>query len=245
MGFETYEGLGVKGRAEERDIYIGNRELMALHGVELEDGLDREAETWETMGRTCIFFSWGNRVQGMLVFGDPLRAGAAEFVTRLHAKGIKVWLVSGDGESTTKSAARSAGIRDYKGQVLPDGKVDLIRNLRDQGHRVAMIGDGINDAPALATADVGCAFGANADVVREASDITFVSPDLGKFFEALELSALMSKTIRQNLFFAFFYNAVALPLAAMGLLNPLIAVLAMIGSSLTVTGNALRISRRA
>jgi Cu+-exporting ATPase len=181
----------------------------------------------------------------MLVFGDPLREGAEEFVALLHAKGIKVWLVSGDGESTTGSAARSVGIRHYKGQVLPDGKVDLIRTLRDQGHRVAMIGDGINDAPALATADVGCAFGANADVVREASDITFVSPDLGKLLEALELSALMSRTIRQNLFFAFFYNAVALPLAAMGLLNPLIAVLAMIGSSLTVTGNAFRISRKA
>ena len=242
--FETYEGLGVKGTVGDRDVYIGNRGLLALHAIKLEAALDEEAETLEKKGNTCVFFAWDGMVRGILVFGDPLREKTKETIAYLHGRGIDVWLISGDAESTTRAVAGAAGIRHCKGRVLPDGKVELVETLQRRGHRVAMIGDGINDGPALATADVGCAFGAVTDLIREASDITFLSPDLGKLPKVMELSALTGRTIRQNLFFAFLYNAVAIPVAAAGLLNPLIAVIAMVGSSLTVTLNTLRMSRK-
>jgi heavy metal translocating P-type ATPase len=243
-GFETHEGLGVEGIAEGKKIYIGNRSLMALYGMALEDGLDKEAEAHEGKGNTCVFFAWDGMTRGMLAFGDRVRDKAEETVGLLHERGIEVWLVSGDAESTTGAVARSVGIRHWKGRALPDGKAALIRTQQDRGRRVAMLGDGINDGPGLACADVGCAFGAGADLIGGASDIAFLSPDLAGPLKAIELSRLAREKIRQNLFFAFFYNALAIPVAAAGLLNPLIAVAAMAGSSLTVTWNALRMSRR-
>jgi len=207
--------------------------------------MDRQAESWEGRGKTISFFGWDRSVRGFLVFGDPLRPGAAEVVRLLRARGMEVWLVSGDGAVTTERVARSLGIGHFKGQVLPAEKAELIRRLQDEGHRVGMVGDGLNDAGALARADVGCAFGPAVQAVRGASDLTFLSPDPGKLIDALELSRLTTRRVRQNLFFAFLYNACAIPVAAAGLLNPLIAVCAMCASSLIVTGNALRMSRAA
>ena len=209
-----------------------------------EDGLDKKAEAHEVKGNTCVFFAWDGMTRGMLAFGDRVREKAEETVGLLRERGIEVWLVSGDAESTTAAVARSVGIRHWKGRVLPDGKAALIKTQQDLGRRVAMLGDGINDGPGLACANVGCAFGAGADLIEGASDIAFLSPDLASPIKAIELSRLASRKIRQNLFFAFFYNALAIPVAAAGLLNPLIAVAAMVGSSLTVTWNALRMSRR-
>ena len=243
--FRTYEGLGVTGRVEGQDICIGNRTLMELHGMTLDDATEKEAAVLERSGSTCIFFAWDELVRGFLVFGDLVRKGTEEIIARLNARGIEVWLVSGDAESTTGVIAGALKIDHFKGRALPDGKAGLIDTLLRHGRRVAMIGDGINDAPAIATAEVGCAFGAGADLIHETADITFLSPEPGKILGALELSALTSRTIRQNLFFAFLYNAVAIPVAALGMLNPFIAVIAMVGSSLTVTGNALRMSRPA
>jgi Cu+-exporting ATPase len=180
----------------------------------------------------------------MLVFGDPLRKGAEETVAGLRALGIDTWLVSGDSYRTTQAVACSLGIGHYRGQVLPDGKADLVKRLREEGHKVAMIGDGINDTPALAHSDVGCAFATGTDVTAESADVLFLYPDLRKLLSLIKLSSRAMRTIRQNLLFAFLYNAVAVPLAATGLLNPFIAVLAMATSSLTVTGNALRLTRK-
>jgi Cu+-exporting ATPase len=156
---------------------------------------------------------------------------------------MAVWVVSGDSQETTRSIAREAGIANYRGQALPQDKVKLIRSLQTEGRRVGMIGDGINDAAALAQADVGFAFGAGTDILREASDITLLAPDPSRLMEAVDLSRRTVRIIRQNLFFAFFYNSIGIPLAMAGYLNPLIAVFAMFASSLTVIGNALRISR--
>jgi Cu+-exporting ATPase len=153
-------------------------------------------------------------------------------------------LISGDAGSTTAAAAAALGIARFTDNLLPEDKAERIESYRKCGRMVAMIGDGINDAPALSTADVGCAFGAGSDVIQGTADIVFLSGDFGRISHVRELSVLTRRTIRQNLFFAFLYNAIAIPAAALGMLDPFIAVIAMAGSSLTVTGNVLRMSRK-
>ena len=244
-GFEEFRGLGVKGRVGGMDVCIGSRALMERSDMKLDRGRAEEAESWETGGRTVVFYAWGGAVQGFLVFNDALKAGAREVVDGLRARGIDVWLVSGDSPATTSWVAASLGISRCEGGVLPEGKVETILRLQAEGHRVAMVGDGINDAAALASADAGCAMGAGADLAREVCDIALMASDPAVFLEALDLSALAARAVRQNLLFAFVYNGVAIPLAAAGLLNPLLAVVAMFASSITVTGNALRVARKA
>jgi heavy metal translocating P-type ATPase len=241
--FRSYEGLGVSGIVHGSNIYLGNHSLMARNGNTMSEAIKQKASRWETKGGTSVFFAWDGLVRGFLVFGDPVREGMRDTISGLRKAGREIWLVSGDGASTTGAIARLMGIENFKGQVLPAGKVDIVGSLQEKGRRVAMIGDGINDAPALATARVGCTFGAGADLIREAADLTFLSRDPGKILVAFDLSVLADRTIRQNLFFAFLYNAMAIPVAAMGMLDPLIAVIAMALSSLAVTGNVLRMSR--
>jgi heavy metal translocating P-type ATPase len=243
QAFESLEGMGVKGRVKGREVFIGNRRLITRDKIDLPPGLNVKALAFEEKGMTAVFFGWGKEVKGVLVFGDSLRKGTSELIQKLRAKGITPWIVSGDGPETTRAIAGEAGVSHYRGQALPHDKVELIESLQSSGHRVGMVGDGINDAPALARADVGFALGAGANILREASDITFLGADPARIVETLELSTLAVRAIRQNLFFAFFYNTAGIPLAAAGLLNPIIAVLAMFASSLTVIGNALRISR--
>jgi Cu+-exporting ATPase len=161
----------------------------------------------------------------------------------LQSRGIEAWLVSGDGENTTKAIAKEAGIPHHRGQALPQEKVQIIKGLREKGHCVGMVGDGLNDAAALAQADMGFGLGAGVNLVGESSDFTLMASDPTRILRAIDLAALTHRVIRQNLFFAFSYNGLAIPLAIAGFLNPLIAVLAMFTSSLTVIGNALRISR--
>jgi len=156
---------------------------------------------------------------------------------------MSTWLVSGDSRETTLAVAGQCGILHFRGEALPQEKVGLIKSLQEKGRRVGMVGDGINDAPALAQADVGIALGTGTNILQEASDLTFLASDPTRVADAFKLSALTVRTIRQNLFFAFLYNSIGIPLAIFGWLNPLIAVLAMFASSLTVIGNALRISK--
>ena len=164
-------------------------------------------------------------------------------VNRLQAKGIATWIVSGDAQETTQAFAKQSGISNCRGQALPQEKVEFIKALQEQAHLVGMVGDGINDAAALARADVGFSIGRGVNILQEASDITLLAPDPSRVLEVFDLSALTGRTIRQNLFFAFLYNAIGIPIAMAGWLNPLVAVLAMFASSLTVIGNAYRISR--
>jgi Cu+-exporting ATPase len=242
-GFEALDGMGVKGRVLGRVIFIGNRKLMSWQGMEISAALEKSAVKAETRGVTAVFAAWEGKVQSLLLFGDSLRKGIREMVEGLHARGIETWIVSGDSRATTESVSRQSGVPQFRGEALPQDKVELIRVLQRNGRRVGMVGDGINDAAALAQADVGFALGAGSNILQEASDFTLLSSDPVKVLDALELSSKAVGAIRQNLFFAFFYNCVGIPLAVAGWLNPLIAAFAMFASSLTVIGNALRISR--
>lgn len=242
-GFESLDGMGVKGRVLGRVIFIGNRRLMVQENLGIPAALGRRAEEAETGGMTAVFAGWEGKVQSLLLFGDSLRKGIREMVEGLHARGIETWIVSGDSRATTESVSRQSGVPQFRGEALPQDKVGLIRVLQRNGRRVGMVGDGINDAAALAQADVGFALGAGSNILQEASDFTLLSSDPVKVLDALELSSKAVGAIRQNLFFAFFYNCVGIPLAMAGWLNPLIAAFVMFASSLTVIGNALRISR--
>jgi heavy metal translocating P-type ATPase len=241
--FEEFEGLGVKGFVAGKTVVIGSQRFLREAGLIVSSSLEEKAAPSEESGKTVVFFGWGERAQGFAVFGDRLRPGVREMIQALHSQGIETWLVSGDSQDTTGAIAKEVGIKNLRGQFPPQDKVRLIRDLQEQRRRVGMVGDGINDAAALAQADVGFALGSGANLVREASDLTFLSPDPTRFLDARNLSKLTFKIIRQNLFFAFSYNALAIPLAASGYLNPLIAVFAMFASSLTVIGNASRLSR--
>ncbi len=244
IDFEFLEGKGVKGRVRGDLVWAGNRRLLNALKPESALEVEEKAIAFEKEGRTVVFFGWGKELKGFLVFGDRLRKGIREMVEKLRSRSIPARIVSGDGEETTAAVAEEAGIRDPFGQALPQDKVVYIRTLQDEGYHVGMVGDGMNDAPALAQADVGFAVGTGTHILREASDFTFLAQDPTKVLQALTLSKLAMKAIRQNLFFAFFYNCLAIPLAMAGFLNPLIAVAAMFVSSLTVIGNAVRISRQ-
>jgi heavy metal translocating P-type ATPase len=241
--FEEFEGLGVKGIVAGETVVIGSPRFLRQEGLTVSSSLEEKAALPEESGKTLVFFGWGERARGFAVFGDRLRPGIREMVQNLHSQGVETWLVSGDSEGTTGAIAGEVGIRNFRGQSLPQEKVGLLRGLQAKGRRVGMVGEGINDAAALAQADVGFALGSAADLAREASALTFLTPDPTRIPEARNLSRLTCKLIRQNLFFAFFYNALAIPLAASGLLNPVIAVFAMFASSLSVIANASRLSR--
>ncbi len=241
--FEAFDGLGVKGSVGRREILVGNRQFMRTQGLDFPIDLDQEGQVMESQGMTTAFFGWEREVQGLLLFGDSLRDNSKKAVQELQKRGIEIWLVSGDAGGTTRAVAGKLGFEKFLGQALPQNKVEMIRALQNQGHRVGMVGDGFNDAAALAQADVGFALGTSVNVSREASDITLMTGDPTRITEVLDLSALTVRIIRQNLLFALFYNGLALPLAVVGLLNPLIAVSAMFASSLCVIGNSFRISK--
>ncbi len=244
-GPEVHEGLGVEGIVRGLKVAVGNRRFMACCNLRMTAGADLRAKAMEDEGSTVVFFGWESLVRGCLIFGDRLKEGALEAVSKLRDRGISLWMISGDSRKTTGAISRQLGISQHRGEVLPADKARFIRDLQRKGQRVGMVGDGINDAAALAQADIGIALGAAANaILHEASDVTILSRDPGKVLDFLDLSNLTVKVIGQNLFFAFFYNAAGIPLAMSGAMNPLVAVLAMFVSSLTVIGNTLRISRR-
>ena len=207
----------------------------------LSPNLEQHGKLMQSKGMTVVFFGWNDNAHGLLVLGDSLKEGALRTVQQLEKRGVRVWLVSGDAEATTRSVASELGIHDVFGKMLPQGKVDLIKTLQKEGRRVGMVGDGINDAAALAQADVGIAIGTLMNITQEASDMTLLTNDLTRVIEAFNLSTLTMRTVKQNLLFALVYNGLGIPLAVAGVLNPVIAVFAMLASSLSVIGNSLRI----
>jgi Cu+-exporting ATPase len=242
-GFANHEGLGVEGIVDGHGVQIGRPAFMADWSLAIPAELDTARRAAEAQGRTAVMIAWDGRVRGVLVVADTVKPTSAEAVASLTALGLRPVLLTGDNTATARAVAAEVGIDDVIAEVLPSEKADVIRRLQTKGRVVAMAGDGVNDAPALAQADLGLAIGTGTDVAIEASDLTLVSGDLRAAADAIRLSRATLRTIKQNLGWAFGYNLAALPLAAAGLLNPLIAGLAMAFSSVSVVANALRLRR--
>jgi len=247
--FRALEGMGVEGRVGGRTVLVGSRRLVEREGIDVSP-LQASAEGLAAAGKTVAFVAVEGRPAGLLGLADTLKPGAAEAVSALRRAGRKVVMLTGDNARTARALAAEAGIDEVLADVLPGDKAEVIRRLQAEGRRVAMVGDGINDAPALAQADVGLALGTGTDVAMASADITLISGDLGTVVAAVALSRRTIRTIRQNLFWAFVYNVIGIPVAAgvlypfFGLLlDPMIASAAMALSSVSVVTNSLRLRR--
>jgi Cu+-exporting ATPase len=240
-GFTNREGLGVGGVVDGHGVQVGRPSLMAEWSLAVPDELDEARQTAEGQGRTAVLAAWDGAVRAVLVVADTVKPTSAEAVASLKALGLQPVLLTGDNATTARAVAAEVGIDEVIAEVLPSDKADVVRRLQAEGRVVAMVGDGVNDAPALAQADLGLAIGTGTDVAIEASDLTLVSGDLRAAADAIRLSRATLRTIKQNLGWAFGYNVAALPLAAAGLLNPVIAGAAMAFSSVSVVANALRL----
>jgi Cu+-exporting ATPase len=240
--FSSLPGKGVTARVEDRNIQIGTGRFLAEYGVDLAS-LQPVLEQLEAQGKTAVLMAVDGLAAAAFAVADTVKENSAQAIRELKDLGIEVWMITGDNRRTADTIARAAGIDHILAEVLPEGKAEEVQKLKDQGRVVAMVGDGINDAPALATADVGIALGTGTDVAMEAADITLMRGDLSAIGTALRLSKATIRNIRQNLFWAFFYNIIGIPLAALGFLNPIIAGGAMALSSVSVVSNALRLKR--
>jgi P-type Cu+ transporter len=241
--FANREGRGVEGVVEGHGVQVGRPSLMADWGLRVPDELDASRRGAEADGRTAVLAAWDGAVRGLLVVADTVKPTSAQAVASLRALGLRPVLLTGDNETTARAVAAEVGIDEVIAEVLPADKAAVVSRLQAEGRVVAMAGDGVNDAPALAQADLGLSIGTGTDVAIEASDLTLVSGDLRAAGDAIRLSRATLRTIKQNLAWAFGYNVAALPLAAVGLLNPLIAGAAMGFSSVSVVANALRLRR--
>jgi Cu+-exporting ATPase len=241
--FSSQPGIGVRGTVAGRAIIAGRPALLAEAdpSLALPPELERARLAAEADGRTAIAASWDGAARALFVVGDGLKPSSAEAVRRLRELGLRTILLTGDNERSARAIAARVGVDEVIAEVLPSGKADVVRRLQAEGRVVAMVGDGVNDAPALAQADLGMAIGTGTDVAIAASDLTLVSGDLRVAADALRLSRRTLATIKVNLFWAFAYNVAALPLAAAGLLNPMIAGAAMSASSVFVVANSLRL----
>jgi copper-transporting P-type ATPase V len=242
-GFRSTAGQGVRASVDGQSVSVGRRKLMADHGLEVPTELDRRLAALEAAGRTAVLVGWDGRARGALAVADTLKESAPQVVAELHRLGVEVAMITGDNARTAAAIARQAGIDRVLAEVLPEDKVAEVRRLQDEGAVVAMVGDGINDAPALVQADLGIAIGTSTDVAIESSDLTLISGNLDGVVTAIQLSRRTLRTIYQNLGWAFGYNVAAIPLAAVGLLFPVIAAAAMATSSVSVVTNSLRLRR--
>ena len=236
--FRAYPGHGLKAEVGGRKIYLGNEKLMAEHGVSTPPHID-EIRNLESQGKTVVLIADVEGLLGAIGVADTLKENSAEAVESLQRMGIEVYMMTGDNERTAQAMAAQAGVRHVMAGVMPDEKAAMVEELRRGGKKVGMVGDGINDAPALAAADVGFAIGTGTDIAMEASDITLMQGDLMGVVAGIHLSKTVMRKIRQNLFWAFFYNILGIPLAAFGFLSPIIAGAAMAFSSVSVVSNTL------
>ncbi|MBN1250310.1 MAG: copper-translocating P-type ATPase [Anaerolineae bacterium] len=235
--FRAIRGMGVTATVEGNEVVIGSRRLMAETGISTE-AIDTIIAELEGNGKTVMLIAAGGRLQGLIAVADTLKEDSADAIAELHRLGVKTAMITGDNARTAEAIARRVAIDHVVAEVLPDGKVAEVKRLQDQFGMVAFVGDGINDAPALTQANVGIAIGTGTDIAIEASDVTLVRGALTSVVEAINLSRATFKKIRQNLFWAFFYNVIMVPLAVVGWMHPVLAEAAMATSSITVVTNA-------
>ncbi|MEV0827680.1 heavy metal translocating P-type ATPase [Nonomuraea rubra] len=241
--FANVEGLGVQGIVDGHAVLVGRPRLLQEWSQHLPENLQRALQAEQEAGRTAVAVGWDGQARAVLVVADVVKPTSRQAITRLRALGLTPVLLTGDNEAVAKSVAAEVGIDEVIAEVLPADKVDVVKKLQGEGKVVAMVGDGVNDAAALAQADLGLAMGTGTDAAIEASDLTLVRGDLRVAADAIRLSRRTLSTIKGNLFWAFAYNVAALPLAALGLLNPMIAGAAMAFSSVFVVTNSLRLRR--
>jgi Cu+-exporting ATPase len=247
--FQSVTGKGIEGTVEGRRVVVGNARFLVELGINVGPVIER-ADALRGDGQTVVFVAVDGRVAGVLGVSDPIKPSTAEAIQMLHDAGIRLVMVTGDSRGTAEAVARKLGIDEVVAEVLPEHKSEIVKRLQREGHRVAMAGDGVNDAPALAQADVGIAMGTGTDIAMESAGITLVKGDLRGIVRARQLSRATMRNIRQNLFFAFVYNTLGVPIAAgvlypfFGiLLSPMIASAAMTFSSVSVIVNALRLRK--
>lgn len=239
--FEAVPGKGITAMVEQRHLLVGTRSLIREAGVDISATTIMEG--FEKDGKTAMLLADEKQVLAVIAVADTIKDGSKQAVEQLHTMGIDVYMLTGDNTRTAAAIAKQAGITHVTAEVLPENKASVVENLRKQGKIVAMVGDGINDAPALVTADIGIAMGTGTDIAIEAADITLIRGNLESIPQTIELSRRTMRKIRQNLFWALFYNAVGIPFAALGFLNPMIAGAAMAFSSVSVVTNSLSLRR--
>ena len=249
--FGVLEGRGVEGYIDDKKYYAGNLTLMQERGIKMDEALQAKADKWAKEAKTVIALADEQTVMGVLAITDQLKATSLQAIEALHKQGIEVWMLTGDQAEAAREVARQVGIAHFKASVLPQEKASFIQELQAQGKKVAMVGDGINDSAALAQADLSIAMGQGSDIAMDTAMVTILSSDLVKISETIHLSQLTVRTIRQNLFWAFIYNLIGVPIAAGVLypingflLNPMIGGAAMAFSSVSVVTNSLRLRRR-
>ncbi len=240
--FKAIPGHGIVARVDAKEVIMGTRKLLMDHSIDVSTKLDL-ASTFENLGKTVMYMVVDGQHVATIAIADQIKETSKEAIASLTEMGIHVVMLTGDQENTAQAIAQQVGIEHVVAGVLPAKKADVISSLQAEGRKVAMVGDGINDAPALVVADVGIAMGTGAAVAMDAADVTLMQGDLLRVADTLEMSRLTVRNIKQNLFWALAYNSVGIPIAAAGLLAPWIAGAAMAFSSVSVVLNALRLQR--
>ena len=246
--FDSITGKGAKANHNNETYFVGNKKLLAENNINIPNQLQQQADEWGKQSKTVIWFSDSKQALSVIAISDKIKETSVAAIKEMQEMGIDLYMLTGDNEATAKAIAEQTGIRHYKAEVLPQHKADFVKELQQQGKTVAMVGDGINDSTALATADVSIAMGKGSDIAMDVAKMTIISSDLTKIPQAIRLSKQTVATIKQNLFWAFIYNLIGIPIAA-GilypingfLLNPMIAGAAMALSSVSVVSNSLRL----
>jgi len=238
--FTAIPGKGIKAVLEDKTVYVGNRRLMEEENIDVKS-LEENLSQLEEEGKTAMLVAVDGKVAGIIAVADKIKENSKEAIKKLMDMGLEVYMITGDNERTARAIGKQVGIRNVLAEVLPENKAEVVEKIKAEGKKVGMVGDGINDAPALVAADVGFAIGTGTDVAIEAADVTLMRGDLMAIVTAIRLSHRTMRTIKQNLFWAFFYNTVGIPFSALGFLNPMIAGAAMAFSSVSVVTNSLRL----